>query len=545
MIRMRNLEMRSAGRGVGWIVVAATFGAVAVGGCWNAHDELFLSLTDPALATWGSGGSTSSTGMGTGTGTGTGGMNPECAGDPSEANVSNACGVFVQADAAGATEEGTQAHPYKTLQKALDNAGSKRVYACSSAPYKEAVTVAAPVEMYGGFDCAKGWGWKASARSVLNGPAGAVALTLTKQGDGAKVQGFAITAASATVKGGSSVAVVVEDVAAAFLSCEVTAGEGMAGEDGVTPAGAAMKGADAAPPDALTMNACINSASLVGGAPGMTTCEEGMTAGGMGGKGGITGTSSGDGQKGADGAPGDAINGLGGAGESMTKCLVGTAGQDGTVGSAGAAGSLPGTLSLTGISDTNMTDGKSGTRGLGGGGGGGAKSGLFCPGGVDGPGASGGGGGAGGCGGAGGGGGKAGGSSIAIVSLGTKLTLTAVTLKTGKGGNGGKGIGGQSGGDPGKGGDGGAKSGTAPSINGCKGGDGGAGGGGGPGGGGRGGHSLGIAYATAPSATPPLKDFMGDTAGPGGAAGPGNTMGGGSKGTAAGCWDFGKNAACK
>ena len=470
-------------------------------------------------------------------------MSPDCSGDPSKANVIDACGVFVQADAAGATEDGTQAHPYKTLQQALDNAGAKRVYACASAVYEEAVTIAAPVEMYGGFECAKGWGWKADARSALHGPAGAVALTLTKQGDGAKVQGFAITAVNATVKGGSSIAVVVENIAAAFLSCEVTAGDGMAGEDGVTPAGIATKGADAPLPDAMTMNACINPGSLVGGSAGMTTCDDGMTAGGPGGKGGITGMSSGDGATGAGGTPADVITGLGGAGESMTKCLVGAAGKDGTDGTGGDAGLSPGALSVKGISDTNMTDGKAGTRGHGGGGGGGAKSGVFC-GGVDGNGASGGGGGAGGCGGKGGGGGKAGGSSLAIVSLGTKLTLTDVTLKTGKGGDGGKGVGGQGGGLVGLGAIGGAPSGTAPSKPGCTGGAGGLGGGGGPGGGGRGGHSLGIAYTSAPTSSPTIKDFMGNMSGLGGPAASGNLTGNGSPGAAGACWDFTTNAAC-
>jgi hypothetical protein len=513
--------------------------ALAGSGCLDALGDFYLPLTDPKLASSGSSASSSSSST-----TGTGGASPDCSGDPNETNVIDACGVFVQADATGATEDGTQAHPYKTLQQGIDNAGSKRVYACASAPYEEAVTIAGPVELFGGFDCAKGWGWKADARSALQGPGGAIALTLTKQGDGAKVQGFAITAASATVKGSSSIAVAVENVAATLINCEVTAGDAMAGEDGVTPAGAPTKGADAPPPVAGTMNACINAASLAGGAPGTTTCEDGMTAGGMGGKGGITATMSGDGATGADGKLADAVNGIGGAGESLTKCLVGAAGKDGDAGQVGDAGLSPGALSLTGLSDTNVTDGKPGTRGNGGGGGGGAKSGTFCPGGVDGNGASGGGGGAGGCGGQGGGGGKAGGSSIAILSLGTKLALTDVTLKTGKGGAGGKGVAGQGGGAAGLGAIGGAASGTAPSKSGCKGGDGGAGGFGGSGGGGRGGHSVGIAYASAPTKAPILKGFAGDTMGLGGAAGPSNPTGKGAAGAAGACWDFSKNASC-
>lgn len=527
-------------RTVNWIRVSlglATIAAVVEGaGCYQATTdcELFACASGT-----GSGGSTSSST----TSTGTGGMAPDCSGDPSEKNVIDACGVFVQADAAGGTEDGTQAHPYKTLQSAIDNAGTKRVYACASAPYAEAVTVTTSLDLFGGFDCTKGWSWTATGRSALNAPVGAVALTLTKQADGSKIAGLAITSASATTKGGSSVAVTVEDITATLVSCSVTAGDGMAGDDGVTPSGTATKGTDATPPDAMTMNACINASALVGGSPGTLTCEDGPTAGGVGGKGGIAGTDSGNGQPGLDGSSADLANGLGGAGESATKCAVGIVGKDGDNGAAGDAGVSPGTLSLKGIGDTSVTDGKPGTRGNGGGGGGGAKAGvMLCAGGVDGNGASGGGGGAGGCGGKGGGGGKAGGSSIAVVSLGTKLVLTNVSLKVGKGGAGGKGVLGQAGGDFGAGAKGGAASGGVKA--GCQGGNGGSGGLGGSGGGGRGGHSVGLAYASTPSVVPTLKDFTADMEGAGGTAGPGNAAGNGVKGAKGGCWDFSKNASC-
>lgn len=533
--------MRSLKTGSALVVLAA--GMLQAVGCFNAAEDPDRNpklrrgrFSDPA----GSGGASSSS-------TGTSGLPPGCAGDPTTVAmlVTEECGVFVQADATGSVEDGTQGHPFKTLQKAIDNAGGRRVYACSSAPYSEAVTIAAPIEMYGGFECTKAWAWKVDARSALNGPAGSVALTVTKQGDGAKVQGFAITAANAIEKGSSSIAVAVDDIAAALTSCEVTAEDGMPGEDGVTPAGAATKGADAPPQVAGTMDACINPSSLVGGVSGVTSCKDGDTAGGIGGKGGITGSMNGDGATGVDGTLADAGNGKGGAGQTVNNvCAVGAPGKDGTDGVVGDAGHWPGALSLKGVIDTDMTDGKPGTRGNGGGGGGGAKSGAFCVGGVDGNGASGGGGGAGGCGGKGGGGGKAGGSSIAIVSLGTKLKLTKVVLKTGKGGDGGIGVAGQGGGDSGTGAKGGAASGTAPSKPGCQGGNGGLGGSGGFGGGGRGGHSVGIAYA-APSNAPEGLTFTGGTAGPGGSAGPNNPSGNGASGAAAACWDFQNDKACQ
>ena len=377
-------------------VSAIAAGLFQVSGCFNSAGDCELNPKlgcGPFANTTGTAGSTSSST----TGTGTGGAPPDCNGNPSAENVIEACGVFAQSDAKGNTEDGTEAHPYKTLQKAIYNAGTKRVYACASAPYAESVTVDAPVEIYGGFECAKGWAWKAAARSALNAPAGAVALTLTKPADGTKVQGFAITSADATMKGESSIAVAVDDIVAALISCEVTAGDGMGGDDGAPPAGTATKGTDAPAPVAMAMNACINAASLVGGDPGTLTCDDGVTAGGMGGKGGITAMMSGDGAPGVNGTLADAVNGLGGAGESLMKCVVGVPGKDGTDGTVGDAGLLPGTLSIKGISDATMTDGKPGARGNGGGGGGGAKSGLFCSGSVDGNGASGGGGGAGGC----------------------------------------------------------------------------------------------------------------------------------------------------
>jgi hypothetical protein len=504
-------------------------------GCWSDYDNLYLPLTNPALATTGSGGHDG--------GTGTGGSNPDCAGDPSGKNVNDTCGVFVQADSATGVEDGTMANPFTSLQLAVNATGGKRVYVCTSAPFKEAVTIDAGVEVYGGFTCAKGWSWSPDARAQLKGPADSVALTIS--GDGAKVEGFAIMAASPSDPkgGGSSIGVVVDDVAVTLERCDVTASDAADGAKGTTPTDSVAKGADAAMPDMMTENACVLPAAVGGGAAGVTTCDDGTTSGGMGGKGGITGMPDGNGQSGADGSPMDMMNGLGGAGESTSKCVAGGTGNDGTPGPSGPGGSISSDkLSLSGITNSDVTDGQPGTKAQGGGGGGGAKSGPFCGGGVDGPGASGGGGGAGGCGGKGGGGGKAGGSSIAIVSLGTKLVLIELTLATGHGGKGGDGATGQNGGDPGAGAVGGAKSATPPSTNGCKGGDGGSGGPGGSGGGGRGGHSIGIAYASAPAMMPVVKTF---TAGmPGGVGNGASGAQGGAPGSAGQCWDFTTHASC-
>lgn len=527
-----------------WLIgLAAITGPLYVA-CGTAYDDIYVPLTDPKLAT-----TSSSSSSGMGGGGGDGGV--DCSGDPAVANTLEECAVFVQADATGAIEDGTRSRPYKTLQKAIDNAQGRRLYACNTGAFAESVTINAPLELWGGFDCSKDWAWSADARSTLNGPADAIALTLASGAEGALIAGFAINAANATVKGGSSIAVAIDNIHATLLRCEISAGDGMAGDDGVTSSTPPDKGADAPPPDPATMNACINPLSVNGGAPGVTTCDGANTSGGIGGKGGVTGTNNGDGEKGGDGSPTSMTNGLGGTGQTTAAgtCQKGTDGLPGEPGAEGSGGTgANDMLSISGIMNTDMTDGATGKPGQGGGGGGGAKSGSFCPPvgmPVDGPAASGGGGGAGGCGGKGGGGGKAGGSSIVILSLGNTLVITDVTLKVGAGGKGGNGAIGQSGGAFGNGANGGAASGIAGSKIGCAGGDGGSGGDGGPGGGGRGGHAIGIAFAKPPSSTPMFKGFTPGSPGAGGAQGPTAPMSSmGATGNAAVCWDFMANTAC-
>jgi hypothetical protein len=509
--------------------------AVMFTGCGTAYDEFFRPLSE--LSEGASGGS---------------GGNLACAGEPNAVNTTEECGVFARADAMGASDAGTREKPYTTLQAAIEAAAKTtgRVYACSSAPFLETVTVAAGVEIYGGFDCASSWAWKADAKSELTGPADAIALTVTSEAVGLMIKNFTIAAPSATIKGGSSIAVVVDDVEASFVRCEVKAGDGLDGEDGALPTGAAAKGQDAPPSDPTKTNACI-SGVVAGGVSGVTMCEEGSTAGGLGGKGGVQGPNL-NGLKGASGAPLTAAGGGGGTGATATTaCIDGGKGKDGDTGTHGAAGpanTSADKLSLTGLSGGDGSDGSTGKAGQGGGGGGGATAGTFCtsagsP--TPGNGASGGGGGAGGCGGKGGGGGKAGGSSIAIVSMGAGLTLTDVTLSLGKGGKGGNGTAGFAGGGAGKGAAGGAASGFSGSKPGCQGGNGGLGGDGGAGGGGRGGHTVGVGFAISPSAPLEVTLAAPGTPGAGGKAGINAPMtSNGSSGWTGSCWDFSKNVSC-
>ncbi|WP_437741697.1 hypothetical protein WMF39_39770 [Sorangium sp. So ce1504] len=464
--------------------------------------------------------------------------------------IDASCGVFAKPGPASGGD-GTKARPFASLQEAIDKAGGGPVYACAAqgAAFAEAVTIASGVEIYGGFDC-DAWTWSASARSAIEGPADVAAVTVTEEAGRAKVWGFVITAASATLPGGSSIGVAVADVEAELAQVDVTAGDGMDGAKGETPGEAPQAGASATTMSAS--NACELPADVRGGEPGVTMCDDGETRGGRGGPGGTPGMDEGNGQRGEDGAPLPEENpdeyGLGGVGQTDPDgaCKPGTIGKSGARGMTGAAGGST-TLTLTGVVGGDGGRGITGGRGQGGGGGGGAKAGLFCSASTDtveGPGASGGGGGAGGCGGKGGGGGKAGGSSIGILSLGSKLVLTEVTVAVGKAGKGGDGAGGRGGAAGGSGGPGGAASPLGGSI-GCRGGDGGQGGAGGPGAGGRGGHAVGIAYAVAPSEAPAVQFTFG-TAGDGGSAAPGGPAeSAGAPGSAGMCWNFGSGRSCE
>jgi hypothetical protein len=455
---------------------------------------------------------------------------PDCTGDPSVTNTIEECGVFVQADAADAMGDGTRDKPYKTLQEAIDKAGEKRVYACTSAPFAEHVTIAAGIDIIGGFNCLKGWSWSADSKSKLTGPADKITLTMTSGSDKAKLENFAITAASTGLIGGSSIAVIVDHATAAFERCNITAGDANDGDQGAsggaqeTQAEGGKVGGDAGP---------NGMGSITGGSGGQNNACS--LLGGNGGNGGAP--MDGDGQ---DGLPGDNGNGGGkGTGETSSGCTPGGPGANGMIAPFGPPVQGPGTIDATGYHGTDGQPGMDGTNGTSGGGGGGSKATAAEHG------AGGGGGGAGGCGGKQGKGGKAGGSSIALVSLDAKaVSLIACNLTSGKGGNGGDGGAGQKGQLGGSAGTGGA--GSLP-ASGCDGGKGGKGGNGGNGGGGLGGHSLGVALiGTAPVLDDATKKaILFGVLGAGGKGGNADVdMNHGAPGNAAACWDFANNKSC-
>jgi len=464
--------------------------------------------------------------------------------------VAGTCGIFVSSSLGSDANDGSKDKPFKTLSAAIAKAeaAGKPVYACAET-FTGSMTITKGIDVFGALDCAKDWVYDGATKTVLVGAPDEIPLFLSGAAKGATVADFRVQAADAMKAGGSSIAVIAEDAAMELVRCEVIAGNGADGAVGKTPAVTAAQGADAPEPDPTTMNACINLASVLGGAPGVTSCEDGDSKGGVGGKGGLPASKDGNGQPGADGEPSNGVDGLGGEGMSTNNCKDGSKGGDGSPGLSGVGGVALGVLTSAGISGGEGETGATGGRGQGGGGGGGVRTGVFCQAGmmiVEGPGASGGGGGAGGCGGPGGAGGQAGGSSIGVISLGSLLVLTDVTIATAKGGNGGNGDIGRSGASGGKGGLGGAASGLSGSKPGCNGGSGGTGGDGGPGGGGRGGHSIAAAYAIAPMVPLRMKDVMVGTPGEGGLGGLGAPpMSHGAAGMASACWNFATSAPCE
>lgn len=502
-------------RNAGFLMIAtgllSVAGAAWVSGCGTTYDDCvsgkigackgIYTDTTGAGGSGGTGGSTATTGGG-----GTGGNPPVvCEGDPTmdPTLVDPSCGVFVRADAA-VDGNGDPETPVKTLQAAIDKATAtgKWVFACTAGEFKESVVIAKGVEVYGGFDCAnaKQWAWKKDTKAKLTGAPNAITLTVTAAAKKVILDDLAITAAPSALamKGGSSIAVVLDSVTANLNRCDITAGDATAGVDGAD--------ADSvAPPKPVTTGdndgkaACMvaGGGQATGGAEAVNDCGDGTSSiGGLGGS--STQVSGKAGETGASVPPTSNMGGLGGQGDFL--CNGGGSGfpgAEGDPGMAGKAGTGIGTLdSMLGWAGPVGKAGDSGTPGQGGGGGGGKKGGAAICSGAAGFGATGGSGGAGGCGGKAGGGGRSGGSSIALVSINSNnavVTLNSCKLQTAKGGDGGSGGDAQLGGDGGDAGKGGA--GLPPNLPaGCDGGKGGRGGNGGPGGGGAGGHSLAIAY---------------------------------------------------
>lgn len=425
-------------------------------------------------------------------------------------------GVFVAPAANGGddTGDGSMAHPFATLAKALSTSKSN-VFVCNGS-YSENVTVTSAVRVYGGLSCpddggAGLWTYTGGVATITAPSAVSPALSVTDAGDaGITIQDLTFSMPDqarqgwnpATGDGTSSIAAWIASSTVTLTRVTLVAGtgsDGAPGSDGVAASNyplLADGGADPAPRGLVASDppeggaggsggwiVCANGASPTGGAGGAASTPPLVVSSGFPGA-PPSSNSTESMQNGAGGSlanPDDPLDVEGGC--------PGNPGADGMPGAPAAAATVYGSLSADGWTPSSGGNGTPGGPGQGGGGGSGAAVEFY---GQPQP-EPGSGGAAGGCGGTGGGGGHGGGASIALLSVSSTIALSGCTLRVGKGGNGGPGGAGQSGQGGGES-SGGVANVTEPDLVPCAGGAGGAGAGGSGGAGGTAGVAAGIVF---------------------------------------------------
>jgi hypothetical protein len=408
-----------------------------------------------------------------------------------------ASAVFV-APTGGDEGTGSLDAPVRSLNGALMRAkelNKSAIYACVGT-YDSNVVISDPIEIYGGFDCERGWKRVNDVAAVRPEAGQALLIHRAKR---VLLRDLSFRSESKKAAGESSIAVAVsktEDVR--FDRVVVIAGDAAPGVPGVNPVHTWGPARPAAPGRSVQVSdRCAANASCTaftgasatnpecrlvsaGGSGGPSFCPDGHSVkGGEGGRGANCGL----------GLP--ELPGLNGAPASSSQQDVRT-GERGESGKAGVVfGYVTGGTYVPPFGSAGGW-GKPGFAGRGGDGTHGATSNgdvvqYFQIGGGGGQ------GGYPGCGGPGGGGGGGGGGSIAIVVENSKLQLTRSRLVTGRGGDGGEpayGVEGQPGGAGGLG----AVVSADANLNGSPGRAGTNGGPGGPGGPGAGGPSIGIVH---------------------------------------------------
>lgn len=398
----------------------------------------------------------------------------------------SAAAVFVAPPPFGNdTNPGTRLQPMATLAQGISAAAALHLPVfVAKGTYSETLLQPGSVSLFGQFDGTTSWTRAASnTTTIVGGEMGVLLSGITHE---THFEGFDVRA-SASFPGHSAYGIVISNPAAPLVVRfnTVTAGDGVAGQNGVPGTDGANGGNGAAG----NVGACGLDISAPGGAGGASGAIGVINnAGGAGGAGsynqqnglpGTNGFGAGPGTGGAGGNWGNPGN-FGFNGEA------GSAVANATNGVSGTGGSFSGVVWTT-AAGTGGGDGPDGNGG-GGGGGGGGRSCRFC---VPGTGNGGGGG----EGGRGATPGTGGGGSFGIVILAGNTNSPVVidnnAIATGVGGTGGNGATGGAGGLGGIGGAGAIVCPTDVGIGG-NGGNGSAGANGGASGAGAGGPSIGI-----------------------------------------------------
>ncbi|HLM74806.1 MAG TPA: hypothetical protein VK459_18990, partial [Polyangiaceae bacterium] len=198
------------------------------------------------------------------------------------------CGVFVSLSGGDDGDPGSPDKPVKTLKKALDlgKAEGKPVYACAEEfPVTSSLEVPAGSVIYGSLDCKNGWAYPiegdAPSTHIRGTKSGVLPLWLKAGSGRTEISGLHVTAREGLAPGGSSIAVLVEDVKAIFSNCTLEAGAGADGANGAasspTPALSGTSGEAG--------GAACSAVDVMGGPGGVTDCNGAQSKGGSGGTG--------------------------------------------------------------------------------------------------------------------------------------------------------------------------------------------------------------------------------------------------------------------
>ncbi|MET0411883.1 MAG: hypothetical protein ABW217_11340, partial [Polyangiaceae bacterium] len=419
--------------------------------------------------------------------------------------------IFVSSDGFD-DAPGTRAQPVQTLAHAIELAATddRDVYVCNGA-YRENVTIAQRVSLYGGYDCARAWR-RVKDRAVVESGVG-IPLRIEGVAGVVHIERIAFRAPDAIAPGQSSQAgAILDSERVELVRVEFEAGHGAAGADALAGAAGTRATGSGTNGAATAINGCntyppqdASCDDLAAGASNSASHEcvsvrPYLTRGGAGGRGGniwlaqgqLTCLEAGS-DAGLVGSPGQFFDGE--EWRNLPLAAQGRAGADGADGAPAALGigSVESGVYTASNAGGDGTDGSHGEPGSGGGGGDSfTVGGSICASDAFQPGSGGGQGGAAGCAGHGAAGAGAGGGSIGLVIANSTVVLTLPRIAVGNGGAGGAGSLGGAGSAAKPPGAAGAAATGSVGESGQPGGDGGSGGDGGAGGGG---PSVAILYS--------------------------------------------------